>query len=147
MVHPGQKLRFEIVTPEERLYQDNAWQVVLPAAQGAIGILPQHAPMVILLQSGIVYIYQDEDTLSERIFVGGGFAHIDEENCTVMADEAIRVSDIKETEVQDYIDKIHAEMEEAHEEDKKELLQKTLTIARAKLDLLETLRKGGGPHL
>lgn len=134
-------LHFEVVTPEGRLYQDESVaQVVLPAQRGLLGVLPQHAPTVSVLLSGVIDIYHGP-RVAERIFIGGGFAHINEASCTVMATEGILVSDINKEDVQFYITRVRAEIEEAREEDEREMLQRTLMIARAKLDLLETLSR------
>lgn len=139
-------LKFEIVTPEQCLHEDIVSQVVLPAVHGMIGILPKHAPMILGLKPGVIDVYRD-DSIVERVFVGGGFAHIDEKRCTVMADEGIYVSDIKRSEVEKYIKEVQTEMKEAREEDEKEMLQKTLTVANAKLELLTMLKKGGSAEM
>ena len=39
-------LRLEIATPERLLVQDDATEVYIPAANGMIGILPEHAPLL-----------------------------------------------------------------------------------------------------
>jgi len=42
----------EIVSPEKLLLSKSADMVVIPAAEGEMGVLPGHAPMIVLLRGG-----------------------------------------------------------------------------------------------
>ena len=50
----------EIVSPEKLLLSRPVDMVVIPAAEGEMGVLPEHAPMIVLLRGGIVRLYQGE---------------------------------------------------------------------------------------
>ena len=54
----------EVATPERLLVQENASEAQIPALNGAIGILPDHAPLLSVLGTG------------ELSFTGGGRRHI-----------------------------------------------------------------------
>jgi F-type H+-transporting ATPase subunit epsilon len=77
----------EIVSPEKLLVSQAVDMVVIPAAEGDIGVLPEHSPMIVLLRGGEVILYEGE-RITSRYFVTGGFAEITEERCTVLADTA-----------------------------------------------------------
>ena len=64
-----------------------------PGAEGDFGVLPQHSLLMSLLRPGVIEIYQGAQ-VSERIFVGGGFAEVNERGCTVLAEEAKPVEEI-----------------------------------------------------
>ncbi|APH55373.1 ATP synthase epsilon chain [Granulibacter bethesdensis] len=83
----------EIVSPEKRLLSRSVDMVVIPAAEGELGVLPGHAPMIVLLQGGTIRLYQNGQ-VTDRLYVAGGFAEITPERCTVLADQALPVAEI-----------------------------------------------------
>lgn len=91
------KTRLEIVSPEKLLLSREVDMVVIPASEGDMGALPGHAPMVVTLRGGVIAIYE-AGRVTDRLFVGGGFAEITPERCTVLADEAVPVADLSRSE-------------------------------------------------
>jgi F-type H+-transporting ATPase subunit epsilon len=85
--------KFELVSPERILLSADADQVVLMAAEGQMTVLPGHAPLVAALQPGVI----DVTTGGRRrkVFVGGGFAEIDPDRLTVLAEKAFDADDLK----------------------------------------------------
>ena len=67
-------LHFEFVSPESVLFSGDVDQVDLPSAEGDMGILAGHAPLVTVLRPGIVTIYRGGTR--EPIVVTGGFAEV-----------------------------------------------------------------------
>lgn len=80
-------LHFEFVSPESVLFSGDVDQVDLPGAEGDMGILAAHAPLVTALRPGIVTIYRDGKR--EPIVVVGGFAEVGPAGLTVLADRAV----------------------------------------------------------
>ncbi|AHJ63946.1 ATP synthase epsilon chain [Granulibacter bethesdensis] len=89
----------EIVSPEKRLLSRSVDMVVIPAAEGELGVLPGHAPMIVLLQGGTIRLYQNGQ-VTDRLYVAGGFAEITPERCTVLADQALPVAEISAAEAE-----------------------------------------------
>ena len=133
-------LRFQLVSPEKMLYTDDVSMVTIPASRGEMGILPNHAPMLVTLIPGIIHVYQ-EHTIEEKIFVAGGFANINEKGCQVMADEGIHVADIHPEEVEAHIEDVMQELEGDQEEDVRVSLEENLSIARTKMEIWKKLQK------
>ena len=84
---------FELVSPERLLVSKDVEMVVVPGAEGYFGVLPRHAPMISTLNAGVIDIHQGGQ-VEERIFIAGGFAEVTEDGCTVLAEEAVPVSEI-----------------------------------------------------
>jgi F-type H+-transporting ATPase subunit epsilon len=82
---PG--LHFEFVSPERVLFSGDVDQVDLPGAEGDMGILAGHAPLVTALRPGIVTIFSGNTR--EPIVVVGGFAEVSPEGLTILADRAM----------------------------------------------------------
>jgi F-type H+-transporting ATPase subunit epsilon len=87
----------EIVSPERLLLSRPVDMVVIPASEGEMGVLPQHAPMILLLRGGTIRLYEG-NTVTDQFYVAGGFAEITPERCTVLANEAIPVAEVSRSE-------------------------------------------------
>jgi len=83
-------LDLEIVSPEKLLLSRPVDMVVIPAADGEMGVLPQHAPMIVLLQEGVIRLYE-AGRVTESLQVSGGFAEVTPSRVTVLADTATPV--------------------------------------------------------
>ena len=79
-------LHFEFVSPERVLFSGDVDQVDLPGAEGDMGILAGHAPLVTALRPGIVTIINGG--AREPIVVIGGFAEVSPAGLTILADRA-----------------------------------------------------------
>jgi F-type H+-transporting ATPase subunit epsilon len=77
----------EIVSPEKLLLSRPVDMVVIPAYEGEMGVLVQHAPMIVLLRGGTIRLYEGGQVI-DRLFVSGGFAEVTPTRVTVLADEA-----------------------------------------------------------
>ncbi|NKC32708.1 ATP synthase F1 subunit epsilon [Falsiroseomonas selenitidurans] len=96
--------QFELVSPQKLLLSRAVEMAVLPAAEGEMGVLPGHAPMIVALRGGIIAVTEGGQ-VTERLFVAGGFAEVTPGRCTVLADEATPVAQLSraaaETRVRD----------------------------------------------
>ncbi len=87
----------EIVSPEKKLLERTADMVVMPGSEGDIAAMPDHAPMILLLRGGIVSLHEGvpgSSSVTDQFFVAGGFAEITGTRCTILADEATRLSEL-----------------------------------------------------
>ena len=87
----------EIVSPEKLLLSRPVDMVVMPASEGDIGVLPNHAPMIVLLRGGTIAITEG-GKVTDRLFVSGGFAEITPTRVTVLATEATPVAEVSRAE-------------------------------------------------
>ena len=92
-------VQLEIVSPEKLLLSRDVDMVVIPAAEGDMGVLEGHAPMIVTLRGGVVSLYEG-DRVVETLFVAGGFAEVSPERCTVLAGEAMPVNDLERSEAE-----------------------------------------------
>ena len=83
----------EIVSPDKLLLSQPVDMAVIPAAEGEMGVLPGHSPMIVLLRGGTIALHEGGQPTA-RLFVSGGFAEITPERCTVLADEATPVAEV-----------------------------------------------------
>ncbi len=95
------ELHLEFVSPESVLFSGDVDQVDLPGAEGDMGILAGHAPLVTTLRPGIVTIYRGG--AREPVVVTGGFAEVGPAGLTVLADRAVAREDFDTATLADEI--------------------------------------------
>lgn len=85
-----------IVTPERTVLTGDAASLQVMAAEGSIGVLPGHAPMLAQLGAGecVVRLASGE---SHTLAVAGGFVDVARERVTVLADTAEFADEIDAT--------------------------------------------------
>jgi F-type H+-transporting ATPase subunit epsilon len=93
------KLRLEIVTAEREVFADEVDMVIAPGAEGEVGILPRHAPLLTTLQPGIMRVKNDGD--ETLMVVSGGFLQVYRNRVLILADTAERADEIEETRAEE----------------------------------------------
>jgi len=83
---------FELVSPERLVFAGEVTQVDVPGEEGDFGVFAGHAPYVATLKPGVLTIYGDGGP--ERMVVRGGFAEVGPSGLTVLAEQAMPVSEI-----------------------------------------------------
>ena len=99
---------FELVSPEQKLISEQAFQVTIPGEEGDIGVRAGHMALVATVRPGVVEVLRTEGSVKEKIFISGGFADISQTNCTVLAEEAVPVANLN-------IEKLTAELQNVTE--------------------------------
>ncbi len=79
-------MRVTLISPERALYDGDASAVRAPAYDGAVGILPRHAPFLTLLGQGTVTISQGGAANSFQ--VSGGFLQVVSDVVRIVAEDA-----------------------------------------------------------
>jgi F-type H+-transporting ATPase subunit epsilon len=82
--------KFELVTPERMALSEDVGQVVVPGVEGDFTVLPGHAAVISALRPGIIDVTLP-DASKTRIYVKGGFAEVDGDHLTVLAERAFDV--------------------------------------------------------
>ena len=116
-------LTLEIVTPEARVYSDTVESVVIPTVEGEVGILPGHIPLLTQVNEGELRVSKDGQTV--MLAVAGGFAQIEGDRVSVLAEHAVR---------EDLID---ADAVEKAIQRAQEALKQASTLEPAEVDRLE----------
>jgi F-type H+-transporting ATPase subunit epsilon len=86
------KIAFDLVSPERLLLSDEADMVTLPGADGYMGVMAGHASVITTLRAGMIDVLKDGT--DERYFIHGGFAEIGPTKVTILAEQALPMSEI-----------------------------------------------------
>jgi F-type H+-transporting ATPase subunit epsilon len=85
-------IRCEIVSQDRMVFEGDVDIVVLPGADGEMGILPNHAPVLSTLKLGVIKVRRQGQ---EEIFtVTGGIVEVQPHIVTVLADAAENIEEI-----------------------------------------------------
>jgi F-type H+-transporting ATPase subunit epsilon len=103
-------MRLDIVTPEKKAFSDEIDSVVVPGAEGEMGILKSHAPIVTTLQPGELRYMKDGEETS--LAIGTGIVEVSNDRVSVLTDMALGVSEIDEDAVERAIERAQKAMTE-----------------------------------
>jgi F-type H+-transporting ATPase subunit epsilon len=85
-------LTLEIVTPDRPLIRDQVDEVIVPAAEGYLGVLPGHTPLLATLDIGQLSYRKGQETF--YLLVAFGFAEVLPDRVTVLAQTAEKAEEI-----------------------------------------------------
>jgi F-type H+-transporting ATPase subunit epsilon len=126
------KVQFELVSPERLLISEPVDMVVVPGSEGDFGVLPGHAPFISTVRPGVIEVYEGS-TVTERIFVAGGFAEVSNDRCTVLAEEAASLNDVNRAQVEAELRSLNEELAAAREDAERTAIASRIEVAEAKL--------------
>lgn len=132
------QFQFELASPERMVVSKAVAMVTVPSDKGTYGVLVGHAPMITTVSAGVVEVFENDDsTVSDRVFVEGGFAEVTGERCTVLAEKAIPVKDLKKDKIEAELVAIENELAKAETDEQRDALEHRRTVAFAKLQALD----------
>jgi F-type H+-transporting ATPase subunit epsilon len=86
-------IKFQIVTPERIVLEEEILQITVPTKQGEITVLPDHIPLVASLMPGVIEV-KTKSGQEEIMSVSGGFIEVLKNKVTILADSAERGHEI-----------------------------------------------------
>ena len=101
-------LTLEIVTPEARVYADTIDTVVIPTTTGEIGILSGHIPLLTQIEHGELRV--TKNGVTTLLAVSGGFAQVEGDRVSVLAEHAITEEKIDEHAVEAALNRAEDEL-------------------------------------
>jgi F-type H+-transporting ATPase subunit epsilon len=131
----AEKVAFELVSPERLLISAEVDMVVVPGSEGDFGVLPGHSPLISSVRPGVIRIH-DQGEVSERIFIKGGFAEVTSEGCTVLAEEAVLISELDRDGLEQRIADAGEDLEDAQTDEARHKAEATLALLRQMLEAL-----------
>ena len=124
------KLSFDLVSPENLIFNDDVGMIIIPGKDGDLGVLPGHSKVMSSLRPGRVMVYGEDKNLLKSFFVSGGFAEINPEKCIVLAESVDEINNLDKN-------KIEKEIQALQDQDTEDSKQQ-LIIANAKVDALNS---------
>jgi F-type H+-transporting ATPase subunit epsilon len=107
-------MQFDLVSPERRLASVQAREVRIPGADGDLTAMPGHAPLITTLRPGILRIIK-ADGATDDYAVTGGFAEISATGTSLLAEEALHISEVTPEIVKGYVARAEEQLRAAKE--------------------------------
>ena len=125
------KISFDLVSPENLIFNDEVGMIIVPGKDGDIGVLPGHSKLLSSLRPGRVMVYGEGKNLLKSFFVSGGFVEVNPEKCIVLAAGVDEMNSLDKNNIE-------KEMQDLEGQDSEDSKQQ-LSIVRAKISALDSL--------
>jgi F-type H+-transporting ATPase subunit epsilon len=138
----GRQLFCRIITPEEMVFDGQANLVVARIADGEIGVLVDHAPVVSTVEFGEVRITEGDE---KRIYAtSDGFFKVSENLVQILVEEAVPAGEIDVNEAENRVEGAEKEISElAGDEDAEDRRREAERRQRMGENLVHVARKYG----
>ena len=113
---------FELVSPERLLLSEIVAEVVIPATEGEMTVMANHAPTMTTIKPGLIKV-RSASGAKQNYVVFGGFVDILPTGCTLLAESAIPVEELNRDELTRRIDAARRELEETEFHEHKSRLE------------------------
>jgi F-type H+-transporting ATPase subunit epsilon len=101
-----------LVTPEGPAFEGDVEMLVVPGADGEIGVLARHAPLVALLNAGSTRVYRDRSSGDVLEFATGpGFFKVEQDRALALVDDAVEAREIDDARAQTQLEEARAGLE------------------------------------
>jgi F-type H+-transporting ATPase subunit epsilon len=137
-------IHVDIVSAEGEIFSGLAEMVYAPAVMGEVGIAPRHTPLVTRLKPGEVRVDVGDNKEMQHFYVSGGVLEVQPHVVTVLADTAIRATDLDEAAAEEAKRRAEEAMADRSAEFEYAKAQAELAEAVAQLRAIERIRKGKG---
>nr|YP_009694161.1 ATP synthase CF1 epsilon subunit [Christensenia aesculifolia]QEI60336.1 ATP synthase CF1 epsilon subunit [Christensenia aesculifolia] len=124
-------LNLRVMAPNRIVWNSEVQEIILSTNSGQIGILPNHAPLLTALDIGVIRIRRDGQWSTMALM--GGFAMIENNQMTILVNEAETATEIDFEEAQENFKKAQTNLAQA--EGKKRTIEANLAFKRAKARL------------
>ncbi|CAN6440851.1 unnamed protein product [Victoria cruziana] len=126
-----------VLTPNRIIWDSEVKEIILSTNSGQIGVLPNHTPIAMAIDIGILRILLDDQWLTMALM--GGFARIGNNEITILVNDAEKGSDIDPQEAQQTLEIAEANLSKA--EAKRQVIEVNLTLrqARARVEAINAI--------
>ena len=108
----GKTFNVSLVTPEGPAFEGDVELLIVPGADGEIGVLARHAPLVALLNAGSTRIYRDRASENLVEFATGpGFFKVEQDRALALVDDAVEAREIDDARAREQLEQAQAELE------------------------------------
>ncbi|EFE50644.1 ATP synthase F1, epsilon subunit [Neisseria elongata subsp. glycolytica ATCC 29315] len=133
-------MRVEVVSNEYNIYSGEASFVVVPTVQGELGIYPRHEPIMSLVRPGALRLQIPGEKEEVLVAVSGGVLEVQPDKLTVLADVAVRSSEMDQARAEEAKKAAEAGIAKAADDEALAKAHSALAVALAELKTLDYIR-------
>ena len=99
-----------LVTPDGPVFEGEVEMLIVPGADGEIGVLARHAPLIAMLKAGSTRVHLGGNEVLE-FATGPGFFKVELDRALALVDDAVNVKEIDDSRAQAQLDAAKSELE------------------------------------
>ena len=103
------KIDVSIILPEGMYKQFSANMLVVPSYDGEMGIMYNHVPLLNILKTGFIKIYQ-KNNISEQILIASGLCRFENNKCTILTEKILDLEQMDEKKINEKITRIKSSL-------------------------------------
>jgi len=107
----GRKFSVALVTPDGPAYDGDAEMIIVPGADGEVGVLARHAPLIATLKAGSTRIHLDEGSDVLEFATGPGFFQVLQDRAIALVDDAVNANEIDDARAREQLESARTELE------------------------------------
>ena len=114
-------IKYELVCPESKVESGEADSVLVPGYEGDFTVLVNHAAYLSTLRPGMLKIFSSGNEI--EYFVDSGFAEVSDQGLVVLAEKAMKKTDLDKGTINIIISELEEKMEKNEGNDKDKILK------------------------
>src|SRR5918912_3463740 len=111
MADGRRKFSVALVTPDGAAYEGDAEMLIVPGADGEIGVLARHAPLIATLKAGSTRVHPGEGAEVIEFATGPGFFQVLQDRAIALVDDAVDANEIDDARAQAQLEAAQAELD------------------------------------
>lgn len=133
-------MQVQVVSNEQNIYEGETEFAVIPTVNGELGIYPHHVPVMSLVRPGVLRLRVPGQAEEVLVAVSGGVLEVQPNKITVLADVAVRSSEMDQARAEEAKKAAEAGLANAQDSESLAKAQAALAAAIAELKTLDYIR-------
>ena len=100
-----------LVTPDGPVFEGEVEMLIVPGADGEIGVLARHAPLIAMLKAGSTRVHVTRDGEVREFATGPGFFKVEQDRALALVDDAVDAMEIDDARAREQLEVAQAELE------------------------------------
>ena len=100
-----------LVTPDGPVFEGEVEMLIVPGADGEIGVLARHAPLIAMLKAGSTRVHVKRDGEVHEFATGPGFFKVEQDRALALVDDAVDAKHIDDARAREQLEAAQAELE------------------------------------
>jgi F-type H+-transporting ATPase subunit epsilon len=99
-----------LVTPDGPIYEGEIEMLIVPGADGEIGVLARHAPLIAMLNAGSTRVHVKRETEVLEFATGPGFFKVEQDRALALVDDAVDARQVDDARAREQLEAAQAEL-------------------------------------
>src|SRR6478735_5835222 len=100
-----------LVTPDGPVFEGEVEMLIVPGADGEIGVLARHAPLIAMLKAGSTRVHVTRNGEVREFATGPGFFKVEQDRALALVDDAVDAKEIDDARARAQLEAAQAELE------------------------------------